>query len=129
MEGVIGSATDMLKPSEAAVVVQVFLRTRPHIGEPRRHSDADLGRRRVHQTGGRPELPSNIVLLPLPVSAPELNPMESVWEYLRGNKLSARVWDDYDAILEACGDTWNWLIADPERIRSIGTREWLAVNV
>ena len=82
-----------------------------------------------HQTGGRLELPSNIVLLPLPPYAPELNPMENVWEYLRGNKLSARVWDDYDAILEACRDAWNWLIADPERIRSIGTREWITVNV
>ena len=82
-----------------------------------------------HQAGGRLELPSNIVLLALPPYAPELNPMENVWEYLRGNKLSARVWDDYDAILEACRDAWNWLIADPERIRSIGTREWVTVNV
>jgi len=82
-----------------------------------------------HQAGDRLELPSNIVLLPLPPYAPELNPMENVWEYLRGNKLSARVWDDYDAILEACRDAWNWLIADPERIRSIGTREWVTVNV
>ena len=82
-----------------------------------------------HQAGGRLELPGNIVLLPLPPYAPDLNPMENVWEYLRGNKLSARVWDDYDAILEACVDAWNWLIADPERIRSIGTREWMTVNV
>jgi transposase len=82
-----------------------------------------------HQAGGRLELPGNIVLLPLPPYAPDLNPMENVWEYLRGNKLSAGVWDDYDAILEACVDAWNWLIADPERIRSIGTREWMTVNV
>lgn len=81
-----------------------------------------------HQTGGRLKLPDNIVLLPLPPYAPELNPMENVWEYLRANKLSARVWDTYDAILEACRDAWNWLIADPERIRSIGTREWATVN-
>ena len=53
-----------------------------------------------HQTGGELELPNNIVLLPLEPYSPELNPMENVWEYLRGNKLSARVWDSYEAIVE-----------------------------
>ena len=55
--------------------------------------------------------------------------MENVWDYLRSNKLSARVWKDYDAILEACRVSWNFLINDPDRIRSIGHREWATVNV
>lgn len=82
-----------------------------------------------HQTGGELELPDSIVLLPLPAYSPELNPMENIWEYLRANKLSSRVWEDYDAILQACADAWNWLVNDPDRIRSIGTREWATVNV
>ena len=82
-----------------------------------------------HQTGGQLEPPGNIVLLPLPAYSPELNPMENVWEYLRANKLSARVWQDYDAILKACADAWNWFVNDPDRIRSIGTREWATVNL
>src|SRR4029077_20595454 len=45
-----------------------------------------------HQTGRRLRVPDNITLLPLPSYAPELNPMENVWEYLRGNKLSRLVW-------------------------------------
>ncbi len=36
-----------------------------------------------HQQGGTLCLPDNITLLPLPADAPELNPMENVWEYLR----------------------------------------------
>jgi transposase len=40
-------------------------------------------------------LPDNIVMLPLPPYAAELNPMENVWDYLRANKLSTGVWDDY----------------------------------
>ena len=32
----------------------------------------------------------------------KLNPMENVWDYLRGNKLSHTVWDTYEAIVEAC---------------------------
>jgi transposase len=67
-------------------------------------------------------------LLPLPPYAPELNPMENVWDYLQANKLSAGVWDDYDQILQACSEAWNWFVNDPDRIRSIGTRQWATVN-
>jgi hypothetical protein len=68
-------------------------------------------------------------LLPLPPYSPELNPMENVWDYLRQNQLCSTVWDSYDEIVQACKTAWNWLIANPDRIRSIGTREWATVNV
>jgi hypothetical protein len=55
--------------------------------------------------------------------------MENVWEYLRGNKLSARVWDSYEAIAEACAEAWNFFVNDPDRIRSIGIRDWATVNL
>jgi transposase len=69
------------------------------------------------------------MLVPLPPYAPELNPMETVWEYLRANKLSAGLWNSYNEIVDACADPWNWLIQDPERIRSIGNRDWATVSV
>ena len=81
-----------------------------------------------HQRGERLPVPDNISLLPLPGYSPELNPVENVWEYLRANKLSSRVWDSYDAILSACRDAWNFLIRDPDRIRSIAHREWATVR-
>src|SRR6187399_1003206 len=77
-----------------------------------------------HQTGGRLKVPDNIALLPLPPYSPELNPMENVWEFLRGNWLSHRVWDTYEAILDACQDAWRKLMKRPERIASITTRAW-----
>jgi len=43
--------------------------------------------------------------------------------------LSARIWNSYDKILAACAEAWNWLMDDPDRIRSIGTRDWATVNV
>lgn len=82
-----------------------------------------------HQTGGSLKLPSNIVLIPLPPYSPELNSMENVWDYLRANRLSAGVWDSYDEILNACCEAWNWFVNDPNRIRSIGTRNWATVNL
>jgi hypothetical protein len=65
-----------------------------------------------HQPGRELEVPDNIVLLPFPAYSPELNPMENVWEFLRANTLSARVWDSYEAIMEACADAWNWFVDD-----------------
>jgi putative transposase len=64
---------------------------------------------------GSPRLavPENIVLLPLPPYAPELNSTENIWEYLRGNWLSHCVWDSYEAILDACCDAWNPLMPNP----------------
>ncbi len=82
-----------------------------------------------HQVGGTLIVPDNITLMSLPPYAPELNPMENVWEYLRANKLCALVWDSYEAIVGACRDAWTFLTDDPARIQSIGTREWACVNV
>jgi transposase len=81
-----------------------------------------------HQLGGELAVPDNIVLLHLPPYCPELHPMENVWDYLRSNKLCATVWDSYGEILEACQKAWLFLVNDPDRIRSIGTRHWATVN-
>jgi hypothetical protein len=59
----------------------------------------------------------------------ELNPVENVWEYLRQNRLSNRVFESYDAIVDACCHAWNALTAEPGRIRSIATRPWASVIV
>jgi hypothetical protein len=73
--------------------------------------------------------PDNIVLLPLPPYAPELNSTENIWQYLRGNWLSHCVWETYEAILEACCNAWNDPMAKSEIITSIGTREWAQVKI
>ena len=81
-----------------------------------------------HQPGDKLKVPDNMTLVPLPPYSPELNSMENVWEYLRGNKLCSLVWDTYEAIVEACKDAWNFLIDDPDRICSIGARGWACVS-
>ena len=69
-------------------------------------------------------IPDNITVLALPPRSPELNPVENVWQYLRQNWLSNRVFEDYDAIIEAGCQAWNKLIDQPETIMSIGMRDW-----
>ncbi len=82
-----------------------------------------------HQRGVRLGVPDNITLLPLPPYSPELNPMENVWQYLRANRLCALVWDGYDAIVEACRTAWHFFVNDPDRISSVGAREWACVTL
>ena len=41
-------------------------------------------------TSPKLKIPDNIALLPLPPYAPELNPVENIWAFLRGNFLSHR---------------------------------------
>jgi transposase len=77
-----------------------------------------------HQTGGRLTVPDNISLLHLPPYSPELNPAENIWQYLRQNYLSNRIYENYNAIIDACCQAWNALIATPTAIRSIATRAW-----
>jgi transposase len=69
-------------------------------------------------------VPDNITLLPLPPKSPELNPVENIWQFMRDNWLSNRVFNSYDDILDHCCFAWNKLIDMPWKIMSIGTREW-----
>ncbi len=68
--------------------------------------------------------PKNVTLLFLPSRAPELNPAENIWQFLRQTYISNRVFQTYEEILDAACDAWNRLIDQPGRIMSIGLRDW-----
>src|SRR5256885_8502260 len=53
------------------------------------------------------DIPANITLMPLPPKAPELNPVENIWQFIRDNWLSNRVHRSYDDILEHRCFAWN----------------------
>ena len=69
-------------------------------------------------------VPKNITMILLPSRAPELNPVENIWQYLRQNWLSNRVFETYEDIVDAACDAWRKLVAQPDTIISIGLREW-----
>ncbi len=73
-------------------------------------------------------VPSNITPIFLPSRAPELNPVENIWQFLRGNWLSNLVFETYDDIIDAACDAWCKLVAQPETITSIGMREWAHIG-
>jgi transposase len=71
---------------------------------------------------------ANITPILLPSRAPELNPVENIWQYLRANWLSNRVFENYDAIIDAAYQAWRNLIARPETIKSICMRKWAHIG-
>ena len=75
-------------------------------------------------TTAKLQIPENISILCLPPRYPELNPHENIWQYMRQNWLSNRIFEDYNTILDAACEAWNKRMNLPEVITSIGTREW-----
>ncbi|MDX7953959.1 IS630 family transposase [Lichenihabitans sp. Uapishka_5] len=69
-------------------------------------------------------VPDNITLLFLPPRAPELNPQENVWQFMRDTWLSNRIFADYNDIVGRCCEAWNKLVEQPWIIMSIGLRDW-----
>ena len=91
--------------------------------EPGAHAVVMLDQAGWH-TSSTLEVPGNITLMALPPRSPELNPVENVWQFMRDNWLSNRVFQSYDDILDQCCEAWNKLVSQPGRIASIGTRKW-----
>ena len=79
-------------------------------------------------TTAKLDIPKNMTLIFLPSRAPELNPVENIWHYMRQNWLSNRVFADYDAIIDAACDAWRKLLDQPQTITSIGMRDWAHVG-
>src|SRR6266699_7106407 len=57
------------------------------------------------------KVPSNLSLMPLPPRAPELNGQENIWQFMRQNWLSNRVFKSFDDVVDHCCYAWNTLIA------------------
>ena len=79
-------------------------------------------------TTGKLNVPRNLTIILLPSRSPELNPVENIWQYLRANWLSNRVFENYEAIVDAGCQAWNKLITQPQTITSIGTRNWANIG-
>ena len=91
------------------------------------HAVLLLDRAGWHTTGNL-RWPKNITPILLPSRSPELNPVEQVWQFQRANYLSNRVFETYDEIIDAACDAWRNLIALPQTITSIGSRDWAHIG-
>ena len=55
-------------------------------------------------------------------------PQENIWQFMRQNWLSNRIFKSFDDIVDHCCYAWNTLIDQPWKIMSIARREWATVG-
>ncbi|RMI15042.1 hypothetical protein DA102_035800 [Sinorhizobium meliloti] len=118
--------------SKAAALVMPWCDTyamTQHLAEIARHIDDDAHAILIMDQAGwhmsnNLVVPENITILPLPPKSPEVNPVENLWNFMRDNWLSNRVFRSYDDIVDHCCDAWRKLESQPWRIISIGRKEW-----
>jgi len=65
------------------------------------------------------QVPANISLVQLPPYAPELNPIENLWHYLRSHYWANRKYADYTALEAAAMHAWQHTCLNNEIIRSV----------
>ena len=118
-----GTGAAIMMPKANTRAMQIHLIEINRVVAKRAHAVVLMDRAGWHTTG-KLKVPRNITIILLPSRSPELNPVENIWQYMRQNWLSNRVFPSYGAILDAGCEAWNRLINDPERITSIGMRKW-----
>ena len=123
----MGKGAALMLPFSNTAAMQIHLNEISRHVAPKAHGVVLMDRAGWHTTG-KLNTPKNITIILLPSRAPELNPVENIWQYIRSNWLSNRVFDDYEAILDAGCEAWNKLLAQPETIKSIGMRDWALVS-
>jgi len=78
----------------------------------------------VHARVGK--APGQHYSLSLPPSSPTA--MQDIWGYLRGNRLSRRIWPSYEPFVTACERVCLSLTRDRQRIGSIARRTPARIN-
>ncbi len=119
------------KLGKGAALVMPFADTEANAGAPRRNQCRGRSKRprRPRPRPGRlarlhPSRRPREHHAPATAAALALNPVETLWQFMRQNWLSNRVFNSYDDIVAHCCEAWNKLTDQPWRIMSLGIRDW-----
>lgn len=118
----LGKGTALVMPRCDTHAMACHLAEISHAVAPSAHAVLLLDQASWHMTP-KLNVPGNITLLSLPPRAPELNPVENLWQFMRDNWLSNRIFQSYDDILDHACHASRKIEAQPWRIMSIGMRD------
>lgn len=118
-----GVGAGLVLPRCNTAMMQLHLEEIAHHVAPGAHGLVLVDQAGWHMTD-KLRMPHNVSLLPLPPKAPELNPVENIWQFLRQNWLSNRIFHSSEEIIALSCAAWNKLIDQPWTIMSIGLRDW-----
>jgi hypothetical protein len=117
-----GASSAMLTPTVDTALMNQHLRFISREAGPGVHVVLVLDQAGWHVAKAL-RVPANVTLLHLPSHAPELNPVERVWGYLRSHHLSNRAYRDYDELFDETTIAWNLL---PEsRLQTLTATDWV----
>ena len=105
-----GTGAGLVLPTCNSEAMQLHLEEMAREVAPGAHAVVLLDQAGWHGSS-RLKVPANLTLLPLPPRSPELNPTENVWQFMRQNWLSNRIFKNYEDILDHCCEAWNRLLA------------------
>lgn len=127
VDGLTGATDSLILPHVNTACMQIFVDE-----VSRRHPD-----RRIvmvldgagwHRSGAL-TAPPNMRLLYLPPYAPELNPVEHVWDELREKFFHNLVFNSLDALEDRLEYALNSIEQDPPRIKSIVSWPWITASL
>jgi transposase len=113
-----GAASGLISPALNVGVVNLFLKQFSRELPAGTHAVLVWDGAGFH-TGNGLIIPPHVSLIQLVPYAPELNPVENLWHYLRSHYWSLRVYRDYEALEEAAMTAWRAVCLAPELVRSI----------
>ena len=122
-----GTGAGLVLPACNSEAMQLHLDEMAREVTPGAHAVVLLDQAGWHASS-RLKVPANLTLVPLPPRSPELNPTENVWQFMRQNWLSNRIFQSYDDILDHCCAAWNRLLDQPWKIMSLGLRDWACIG-
>ena len=114
----------LVLPEVNTAAMQVFLDRFAASLDPKVHVILLLDRAGWHVTK-RLQVPPTLTLVFLPPYAPELNPVERIWLFLRERFLSHRVFANLRAVMRGCCEAWRQLCRETGRLASLTNYPYL----
>lgn len=78
---------------------------------------------------GEVDVPSNMALVRLPPYAPELNPVEHLWDDIREKHFANRVFDSLDSVSAQASAALAVWEDSPEAVRSLAGWPWIIASI
>ena len=122
VEPASGASVAMITPTVNTALMNTFLAGLSATLAPGEHAVLVLDNAGWHVARAL-RIPDNITLLFLPAYAPELNPVERLWAWLRSHQLSNRVYADYDELLRETDRAW--LTLSEPTLKSLCACPWI----
>lgn len=126
VEPATGASVALQAPSVNTGTMNVYLKMVSVAVGPNEHAVLIMDGAGWHKSRAL-SVPDNITILILPPYAPELNPVERLWAYLRSHYLANRVYRDYQHLLDAGAKAWQQLT--PQTLQSVCACTYLTHEV